>query len=89
MIHQKITVTGRVQGVSFRYYTQQKARELGLCGFVRNMDNGDVYIEVEGEPELLQKFNAWCEKGPRLARVDNLKIEEAAARDFKEFEILR
>jgi len=85
----KITVQGRVQGVFYRASTRDKARELGLNGFVRNESNGDVYIEAEGEEEILKKFIAWCKQGPRQARVDNLKIIEGEDQGHTKFEIRR
>lgn len=72
----KITVEGHVQGVFFRDSTRNKAVELGICGFVCNQPNGNVYIEAEGEYQLLESFMQWCHKGPKLARVDNVKVVE-------------
>lgn len=60
----KITVNGRVQGVGFRYSTLREARRLGICGFVRNMPDGSVYIEAEASEEVLKNFVKWCEQGP-------------------------
>ncbi len=64
-----ISVTGRVQGVGFRYYTQQKAAELNISGFVQNKPNRSVYIEAEGEEENLKTFIDWCHLGPQRAMV--------------------
>jgi acylphosphatase len=64
-----LTVFGKVQGVGFRYYTHKKALELKISGFVKNMNDGSVYIEAEGEPGQLEEFANWCEIGPSWARV--------------------
>jgi len=64
-----ISVFGRVQGVAFRYYTAEKAKQLGLSGIVRNKANGSVYIEVEGEGTNIENFIHWCKTGPDRARV--------------------
>lgn len=72
----KILVTGRVQGVYFRYFTQNKAKELGVLGSVRNLDDGRVEIIAEAEAAVLEKFIRWCHKGPITARVDTVNIDE-------------
>lgn len=84
-----IVVKGRVQGVYFRAYTQKQAVKLGIKGFVRNLANGDVEIVASAEEESLRKFLAWCQKGPILARVDELVTNPYLPdRGFVGFEIL-
>ena len=81
-----IKITGRVQGVGFRYSTLSEARRMGLTGFVRNMPDGSVYIEAEGPVETLNSFVAWCRKGPGISFVDSLTadpIPPAADKDFR------
>jgi len=85
--HIKLTITGRVQGVWFRYNTKKEADELGVYGFVKNLTNGDVYIEAEGTKEQLEKFVIWCNKGPTQARVDNVNEKNGSLEHFKNFEI--
>ncbi|MDD5071383.1 MAG: acylphosphatase [Patescibacteria group bacterium] len=87
MKHLNIKIHGQVQGVSFRYYSQEKAKELNLAGFARNEADGGVYIEAEGEEEELKKFLKWCQKGPSWARVENTEAEEGKIKNYKEFEI--
>jgi acylphosphatase len=65
-------VTGRVQGVGFRYYAQEHAAGLGLRGYVRNCGDGSVEIHAEGGLEDLKTFLLRLEKGPGHSRVDNL-----------------
>ena len=67
-------VHGRVQGVGFRYSAQDKARSLGLVGFVRNRYNGTVEVVAEGSHAALQHFLSWLRRGPNLALVT--RIEE-------------
>jgi len=69
-----LKVYGKVQGVGFRFYTQKKAQELSLKGFVQNKTDGSVYIEAEGEADQLELFIFWCDEGPSWARV--VKIEK-------------
>ncbi|RPJ09382.1 MAG: acylphosphatase [Spirochaetaceae bacterium] len=69
------TVTGRVQGVGFRFSTQRKAKELGLSGFVQNRMDGAVRVVAEGNPEALSLLATWLSKGPPGAFVRNVHIE--------------
>jgi acylphosphatase len=87
--HFNLRIKGKVQGVWFRASTLQKARALSLCGFVRNEPNGEVYVEVEGEHPALTTFFDWCKKGPELARVDDVQLEEQPLQHFTTFEIIR
>jgi acylphosphatase len=72
----KIIVEGRVQGVYFRYFTENKAKELGVSGCVKNRDDGRVEIIAQAEHITLEAFIRWCHKGPITARVDKVKISE-------------
>ncbi|MEI6876371.1 MAG: acylphosphatase [Spirochaetota bacterium] len=63
---------GRVQGVGFRYSACHKARSLGLSGWVRNLENGDVETLAEGDPRALAAYEAWLTEGPPGSRVDRL-----------------
>ncbi len=69
-----IVVQGRVQGVSFRAYTQREARALGLTGTVRNLPNGDVEIVAEGPEEALEQLIRWAHHGPSLAHVRQVHV---------------
>lgn len=69
------TVHGRVQGVSFRYYTQRRARELGLVGYVRNLWEGTVEIVAEGPREALEELLAFLWVGPRAAFVTQVDTD--------------
>ncbi len=71
----QLHIFGRVQGVSFRYYTQQKARELGIRGFAKNMPDGSVYVEATGDKDKMDQFVDHCRQGPPMARVDRIKTE--------------
>ena len=65
-------ITGRVQGVWFRYETQKAAIGMGVCGYVENMPDGSVHAVAEGDEDQLGIFVAFCRKGPPLARVENI-----------------
>jgi len=87
--HLNIIVHGKVQGVNFRQETAEKARGLGLKGFVRNEPDGTVRIEAEGHATVLQKMLAWCRQGPALAQVSRCEASVGPQQDFKSFEIRR
>ncbi len=80
--------SGRVQGVGFRMYTQQKARQLDVRGYVRNLRNGDVEIVAAGETEQVDALLKWAESGSPEAVVNNLEVELIDnGEEFKGFEI--
>jgi len=81
----KINIYGKVQGIGFRYSTLQKANELGINGFVKNRADGSVYIEADGESQILEEFVFWCRKGPARSRVDDVKIADIPFNDYKCF----
>ncbi len=64
-----IHVTGRVQGVGFRYHAAREAARLGLVGWVRNEPDGSVLAHAEGPDSAVAQFVAWCGAGPAYARV--------------------
>jgi acylphosphatase len=80
-------VTGLVQGVGFRWFVQRKAEQLGLAGFVQNEPDGSVRGEAEGDGAGLDSLVALLRRGPRLSRVDNVAVEDAAAQGEQGFTI--
>jgi len=70
-----VLISGRVQGVWFRASTKQKAEKLGITGWVRNTVDGNVEAIFEGEKDILDEMIEWCNQGPSLAKVKNVKIE--------------
>lgn len=86
----RVTVAGRVQGVFFRAATQEKARSLGLAGWVRNLPDGRVELLAEGTNDVVGELLAWCRVGPKLARVDRCEVsEEQPTGDLVGFNVLR
>jgi acylphosphatase len=71
-----ITVIGRVQGVGFRYFTEDVANNLGLEGWVRNNPDRTVECEVQGDEVVLEEFCTELRKGPPLSRVKDLLVVE-------------
>ncbi len=74
----------------FRAATQDKARSLGLAGWVRNLPDGRVELLAEGTYDAVGELLAWCRVGPRLARVDRCEVsEEQPSGDLVGFNVLR
>lgn len=85
----RIIVSGHVQGVFFRANTKEEADRLGITGWVRNTDNGNVEMHTEGSEDALEKLKKWCQKGPPSARVENVIAEHVPEEHFMSFVILR
>jgi acylphosphatase len=85
-----VIIAGRVQGVGFRYGAHARAVELGLRGWVRNLPDGRVEGEFEGDHAALADMLSWCERGPRFARVDRVDTNWRQSADHYEgFEVRR
>ena len=83
-----VRISGRVQGVSFRYFTQRTARALGLTGWVRNLPNGAVEALFEGERGIIEQALTACRQGPPAAAVEDLQVEwQPSAREFIDFTV--
>jgi acylphosphatase len=63
-----------VQGVGYRWFTQKRASELNLTGFVRNLEDGNVFVKVEGERQQIEVLINKLRKGPTFSRVKDLNI---------------
>ena len=70
----RVVVRGSVQGVFFRVETRDRARSLGLAGWVRNQPDGSVEAAFEGEAERIESMVEWCRSGPAGARVDDMEV---------------
>ena len=77
----RVRVSGRVQGVFFRDSTRQRARELGLAGYVTNAPDGSVEALFEGPSDGVREMVRWCEQGPPDASVENVEADYEPARD--------
>ena len=75
----RAVVSGRVQGVGYRYFVQGRAIELGLSGYVKNLPNGDVELEAEGPRPKVDRLLSHLHEGPPISRVDNLVISDLPA----------
>jgi acylphosphatase len=82
----RLLISGRVQGVGFRYSMAGEAERLGVTGWVRNRRDGTVEAVVDGEPHALEAILAWARRGPRGARVTDVQVADIAG-SFERFEM--
>lgn len=87
--HYNVTISGKVQGVFFRASTKDKADGLGVKGYVKNLPDGNVYMEAEADQHELDKLVQWCKRGPIGASVENVEVSEAEVNGYDKFEIIR
>jgi acylphosphatase len=80
-------VRGRVQGVGYRWFVERVAGELGLTGYVRNLDDGRVEVYAAGPPDKLGELSGMLRKGPRWADVRGVEEQEAAVEKRGGFQI--
>lgn len=81
-------ISGRVQGVFFRASTQQKAQQLSLTGWVRNLSDGRVEVMASGAPERLDRLQEWLGKGPELAQVAAVQVAMEPYHEYQAFQLL-
>jgi len=87
--HLDITVKGKVQGVFYRASTKAVADQLGVRGFVKNADNGDVLIAAEADNATLEMFLDWCHEGPQDAEVTSVESNEGELKNYRNFEVVK
>jgi acylphosphatase len=83
----KVLVSGRVQGVFYRAEAAERARKLGLGGYVRNASDGGVEAEFEGDEHDVDAMVEWCREGTPLARVESVEVTEIDSKGDSEFRI--
>jgi acylphosphatase len=87
-IRRRVLISGVVQGVSFRYYTRNAARNHDVYGWVRNLPDGKVEAVFEGEKENVEAMVVWCHTGPPHGRVDAVKVlDEPHKGEFTDFDV--
>jgi acylphosphatase len=85
---EKYVVKGLVQGVGFRYQTSHQGLKLGLTGYAKNLNNGDVEVVACGTETQIDEFTEWLKEGPRTATVESVSHENASYKPYRGFKIL-
>lgn len=81
----RVVIRGRVQGVFFRAEAAERARSLGLAGWVRNNPDGTVEAVFQGDRDRIESMVAWCRRGPAAASVEDVEVEWTEIRDERGF----
>ncbi|MCB0335458.1 MAG: acylphosphatase [Bdellovibrionales bacterium] len=90
LVRALVLIAGRVQGVGFRYWTRSQAEELGVVGYVKNLNDGRVEACFEGERGEVEKLLDRAKQGPTFAKVEDLEVSWGEySGDSKDFEIQR
>jgi acylphosphatase len=87
VVRRHIRVTGRVQNVTYRDSTQEEAQRRGVAGWVRNLPDGSVEAELEGPGSAIDQVLRWMQKGPLLAKVEDLEITIVPPTGAESFEV--
>jgi len=85
----RIFIKGTVQSVFFRTFIKEQADELGVRGFVRNLEDGRVEVLVEGRDEKVVEMVKRCKEGPKHAQIIEVKVEDMKNQSFEGFKILK
>lgn len=87
IVARRFLISGRVQGVGYRYFAEDQARAENLAGYVRNLPDGHVEVVIEGEGESVQRFERALHRGPRGALVERVEAETIPPDDRHGFSI--
>ena len=89
MKHINITISGKVQRVSFRAATKAIADQLSVKGFIVNQPDGTVYIEAEGDDFSLKYLIDFCKEGPEKAVIEKVDVAEGELKNYRNFEVVK
>ncbi|HLH37532.1 MAG TPA: acylphosphatase [Bryobacteraceae bacterium] len=87
LMARRYVISGRVQGVGFRYFAERAARAAGVTGWVRNLDDGRVEVYANGTPPQLDEFESRLRSGPPRADIRGFEASDVAPSDAKSFSI--
>ena len=85
----RVKIKGVVQGVFFRKFIKENADELGVRGFVRNLEDGRIEIVIEGRDEKVNELLEKCKKGPKHSEIKEIEVEEIKHQGFQDFKVSR
>jgi acylphosphatase len=87
LIARHYLISGRVQGVGFRYFAERAAREAGVTGWVRNIADGRVEVHADGTRAQIERFEASLRRGPSRSEIRGFESSDAAPAGGQSFEI--
>jgi acylphosphatase len=87
-VARRAVVSGRVQGVGFRYACVAEARAIGVAGWVRNLGDGRVEAHIEGDKDQVAQLLAWLKDGPPFAQVESVEVSDAEPVDATRFSVV-
>lgn len=87
MVRHRVLITGRVQGVGFRFSAHAEATRLGLAGSASNRPDGSLEVEIEGDEAAVETMLEWLRHGPPAARVDGVEVTDLEPTGATSFEI--
>ena len=85
----RIYITGAVQGVFFRKFLQEKANELGIRGYVRNLEDGRIEIVAEGKDNNIDEMLGICQKGTPHTEIKDIELQKLTHQGFNSFKVMR
>ena len=88
LVRYDLLIQGRVQGVGFRWFASRKARQLGITGWIRNLEDGSVEMEVQGEPERVERLLVLLQEGNGFSQVDRICKGSLSPVPEREFVVL-
>ncbi len=88
-IRARVIISGKVQGVGYRYATVDTASQLGLSGWVRNLPDSRVEAVFEGSREIVEEMIRWCYQGPPAAMVKDVVVKYEEPEELRGFEVRR
>lgn len=87
-ISRRVVIKGRVQGVMFRASCAQEANRENVTGYAKNLLDGSVEVLLEGDASAVEKVLSWCQRGPALARVEDVEIHNVPTGNNTDFTVL-
>ena len=89
LISRRFIVSGKVQGVFFRASTRKKALDIGLTGYAKNLQSGQVEVLVQGDAHSITQLSLWLEEGPQYARVDSVvEVDAVTSEKLFDFKVI-
>ncbi len=84
-----LIIKGKVQGVFYRASAMEEAEKLGIKGWIKNTSEGNVEAVVNGDQDMIERYVAWCWKGPSRAKVESVEVRHIEDKKFDRFEVVR